>query len=281
MDILNKKWMPKVILALILGIGLLIFLFPLFWLLSTSFKIQNNMILIPPQWFPWPITLEHYANAIYKEMPFINLLKNSVIVAGGTGFVSITLGSLAAYGLTRYLRASSNNIIQLILAGQMFPGVMLVIPFYVFLRQIDQLDSYFGLILANTSLALPFTTYMMKGFFDSIPPDLEEAAQIDGCNRIQAFNKIIVPLAIPGVVSTFFMAIVIAWDEYIFALTLITSNSMRTLPIGIVGSFVGEFSVKWGEMMAAAVMMSIPLVVIFLFLQRYLVQGLTAGAVKG
>ena len=268
------KWLLVIVIFCVI-------MFPMAWLLSTSLKDQRFMIEIPPQWIPNPITFEHYVAAIFHEMPFFVLLKNSLIIAIGVSLVSTVLGSLSAYGFSRYPFVRSEILLVFLLAGQMFPGVILVIPFYVLLRNLNLLDTYYSLILANTSLALPFTIYMLKGYFDSLPTELEDAALIDGCNRFQTFYKIVLPLTMPGLIATAFMAFVVAWDDYIFALTLITSDERRTLPVAMVGSFVGEFAVKWGEMMAVSVLMSLPVLFLFFFLQKYLVQGLTAGAVKG
>ena len=273
---LNSIMLTVLIVALLLFI-----LFPLFWMVSTSFKEQQFLSDLPPQWIPNPVTLEHYDNAIYYEMDFFVLLKNSFIVAVGTSLLAITCGSLAAYSFSRYLIVGSEYLLVFMLAGQMFPAVMMVVPFFVILRDFHLLDTYLGLIIATTSQALPFATYLLKGFFDSLPTDLEEAAMIDGCNRLQAFYKIALPLALPGLISTALMSFIVAWDDYVLALTLITSDARRTLPVAMVGSFVGEFAVKWGEMMAVSLLMSLPVVVLFVFLQRYLVQGITAGAVKG
>ena len=256
--------------------------FPLLWMLSTSLKTQGNLSRLPPQWIPNPVTLEHYDSVLTEEMPFFTLLWNSTVVAVGVSLLATILGSLAAYGFSRYLTAGGNQaLLVLLLAGQMFPGVMLAIPSFILLRDLGLLDTRLALILANTSLALPFTIYLLKGFFDTLPPNMEHAAMVDGCTRFQAFYKVAVPLTVPGIVATAFMAFVIAWDEYVLALTLITSAEKRTLPVGIVNAFVGELSVKWGDMMAASFLVSLPVVLVFLFVQRQLIEGLTAGAIKG
>lgn len=273
--------MNSLLLILLIAALLAFILFPLFWMISTSFKEQQFLSALPPQWIPDPITLKHYDNAIFYEMDFFVLLTNSFIVAVGTSLLAIVCGSLAAYSFSRYLILGSEYLLVFMLAGQMFPAVMMVVPFFVILRDFHLLDTYLGLIIATTSQALPFATYLLKGFFDSLPNDLEEAAMIDGCNRLQAFYKIALPLALPGLISTALMSFIVAWDDYVLALTLITSDARRTLPVAMVGSFVGEFAVKWGEMMAVSMLMSLPVVVLFVFLQKYLIQGITAGAIKG
>lgn len=276
-----RRRLDTTLLVLFVVALFVLIMFPLMWLVSTSFKEQRFLIDLPPQWIPNPITLEHYANVLFHEMNFFALLKNSLIVALGTSLLATVAGSFAAYSFSRYHIVGNEFLLIFLLAGQMFPSVMMVIPFYIILGEFKLLDSYLGLIIANTSLALPFATFLLKGFFDSLPIDLEEAAMIDGCNRLQAFYKIALPLTLPGLISTTLMSFIVAWDDYVFALTLITSEARRTLPVAIVGSFVGEFAVKWGEMMAASALMSLPIIFIFLFLQKYLIQGITAGAVKG
>jgi multiple sugar transport system permease protein len=266
----------------LISILLLVTLFPIFWMLATSLKPDGEMTNIPPQWIPAPITSQHYVNVVARQIPFFRYLLNSVIVASGVTILATFTGTLAAYGFSRYPIFRSNSLLLVFfLAGQMFPGVMLVIPSFVLLKNLHLLDSRFGLILANTSLVLPFTIYMLNGFFDTLPRELEEAARIDGCSRIQAFLHVAVPLTMPGIVATAFMAFVIAWDDYVLALQLIISDDKKTLPVGIVSSLVGQLGVKWGDMMAASVLMSLPVVIFFVFVQRRLIEGLTAGAIKG
>jgi multiple sugar transport system permease protein len=257
-------------------------LFPLLWMVSTSLKSDGEMTNIPPHWIPSSITGEHYVNVVARHIPFIRYFVNSLIVALGVTFLSIFVGTLAAYGFSRYPVFKSNSLLLIFfLAGQMFPAVMLVIPSFVLLRSLHLLNSYLGLILANTSTVLPFAIYMLNGFFDTLPRELEEAARIDGCSRLGALWHIAIPLTMPGIVATAFMAFVIAWDDYVLALQLITGDDKKTLPVGIVSSLVGQMGVKWGDMMAASVLMSLPVIVAFVFVQRRLLEGLTAGAIKG
>jgi len=167
-----------------------------------------------------------------------------------------------------------------VLATQMFPGVVLLIAFYLFMTRLGLLNTYYALILAFSSFGLPFSIWMMKGFFDTLPKELEDAFQIDGGSRLAFVWRIGVPLVLPGVMATFVYTWLISWDEFLFSLTLTNSQEMRTMPTALIMSFVGEFSYKWGEMMAAAVVVSIPVFLMFVFLQRYVVQGLTHGSVK-
>lgn len=277
---MTRSRISSVVLAILLALSLTVFMFPLGWLLSTSLKAKQFTISIPPQWIPNPVSIQSYLN-VFSQMPFATYLANSLIVGLGTTLLSVVVGSLAAYGFSRYPFASSRVLLLGLLAGQMFPGVMLVIPFYILLRRVGLLDTRLSLVIANTSLALPFAVYMLKGFFDEVPRELEEAAFLDGCGRLQAFAIIALPLISPGLAASALMALAVAWDDYVFALTFISTDSKRTLAVGVVESFVGQFTVKWGELMAASILMALPVILAFVFLQRYLVQGLTAGAVKG
>ncbi|MGE3799079.1 MAG: carbohydrate ABC transporter permease, partial [Thermomicrobiales bacterium] len=186
-----------------------------------------------------------------------------------------------AYALSRYPFRGSSKLMLSILSLQMFPQAMLLISFYVIFLQLRLLNTYQGLILANATFAVPFSIWMLKGFFDTVPREIEEAAMIDGCTRFSVLPRIVLPMVTPGLVAAGVYTFLIAWDEYLFASTLMINPEMRTLPPGIIQSFVGQFYLNWPNVMAASVLITIPVTVLFIFFQKYLVQGLTAGAVKG
>ncbi len=254
-------------------------LFPLLWMVSTSLKPNDIIINLPPEWVPSKVTASHYTGLVEKPLLWTGI-RNGFIVSTSTALVCVILGSLAGYGVSRYPFRYSGLALVGVLATQMFPGVVLLISFYLFMTQLGLLNSYYALILAFSSFGLPFSIWMMKGFFDTLPKELEDAFQVDGGSRLSFIWRIGIPLVLPGVMATFVYTWLISWDEFLFSLTLTNSQEMRTMPTALIMSFVGEFSYKWGEMMAAAVVVSLPVFLMFVFLQRYVVQGLTHGAVK-
>ncbi|KQQ55049.1 MULTISPECIES: carbohydrate ABC transporter permease [Rhizobium/Agrobacterium group] len=254
-------------------------LFPLFWLLKVS--VTPNDLLYSEGVRMWPshATLDHYRYVI-ENSAFPTFFKNSVIVAGSTAFAVTILSSLAGYALSRFRFRGKYWVIGLMLVTQMFPLVMLVAPIFKMLSPLGLTNSLTGLVIVYTAFNVPFATFLMQSFFDGIPKDLEEAAMIDGASRFKAFRQIILPLTLPGIAATLGFVFTAAWSELLFALMLISGNESATFPVGLL-TFVSKFSVDFGQMMAAGVLALIPACLFFLLIQRYLVQGLTAGAVKG
>ncbi|MES5099074.1 carbohydrate ABC transporter permease [Agrobacterium sp. BA1120] len=254
-------------------------LFPLFWLLKVS--VTPNDLLYSEGVRIWPsrATFDHYRFVI-ENSAFPTFFKNSVIVAGSTAFAVTILSSLSGYALSRFRFRGKYWIIALMLITQMFPLVMLVAPIFKMLSPLGLTNSLTGLVIVYTAFNVPFATFLMQSFFDGIPKDLEEAAMIDGASRFTAFRQIILPLTLPGIAATLGFVFTAAWSELLFALMLISGNESATFPVGLL-TFVSKFSVDFGQMMAAGVLALIPACLFFLLIQRYLVQGLTAGAVKG
>jgi multiple sugar transport system permease protein len=254
-------------------------LFPLFWLLKVS--VTPNDLLYSEGVRMWPsrATLEHYAFVI-AHSAFPTFFRNSLIVAGSTAVAVTILASLAGYALSRFRFRAKYWIVTLMLITQMFPLVMLVAPIFKMLSPLGLTNSLTGLIIVYTAFNVPFATFLMQSFFDGIPKDLEEAAMIDGATQFIAFRQIILPLTLPGIAATLGFVFTAAWSELLFALMLISGNDAATFPVGLL-TFVSKFSVDFGQMMAAGILALIPACLFFLLIQRYLVQGLTAGAVKG
>jgi multiple sugar transport system permease protein len=254
-------------------------LFPLYWLLKVS--VTPNDLLYSEGVRLWPsrASLEHYA-FVLEHSDFPRFFRNSVIVSGSTAFIVTILASCAGYALSRFIFRGKYWIIALMLLTQMFPLVMLVAPIFKMLSPLGLTNSLTGLVIVYVAFNVPFATFLMQSFFDGIPKDLEEAAMIDGATRFRAFSQIILPLTLPGIAATLGFVFTAAWSELLFALMLISSAGVSTFPVGLL-SFVSKFSVDFGQMMAAGVLALIPACLFFLFIQRYLVQGLTAGAVKG
>jgi len=254
-------------------------LFPLFWLVKVS--VTPNDLLYSEGIRLWPsrMTFEHFAFVLaHSDFPLF--FRNSLIVSSLTAVISTVLAALAGYALSRFAFRGKLTIAGLLLVTQMFPLVMLVAPIFKLLTPLGLTNSLTGLVIVYVAFNVPFACFLMQSFFDGIPRDLEEAAMIDGASRFTAFRQIILPLTLPGVAATVGFVFTAAWSEMIFALMLISSNDKATFPVGLL-SFVSKFSVDFGQMMAAGVLALIPACLFFLLIQRYLVQGLTAGAVKG
>jgi multiple sugar transport system permease protein/raffinose/stachyose/melibiose transport system permease protein len=257
---------------------LLIVLVPFFWMFSVSLKPAEEPFAIPARLLPENPTFENYRSAFYPE--FRRYFLNSTIVSLSTVLVSISVGLLAAYSFSRFtLRVLTLFLVGIILA-QMFPVGAMIIPIYKVMRDLNLLNTYASLIIAYITITLPVAIWMLRGFVRSIPQDLEEAAMVDGATRLQAFWHVIVPLARPGIVATAVWIIVVTWQEFLFALAFTSTREMRTLPVGM-NDFIGQYGIRYGELMASSVMVSVPIIVLFFFLQRYFVAGLTAGATKG
>jgi multiple sugar transport system permease protein len=254
-------------------------LFPLGWILSTSLKTLPETFLTPPTWLPSHFEFQNYVK-IWTMQSFGRYFLNSLIVSAWATAGSIVLASLAGYGFSRFRFRFSRSLMVLVLLAQMFPGLILLIPYYTLASQAKLLNTYSVLIIVYTSFALPFCIWLMKGFFDSIPSELDQAALVDGCTRMGAFVRVILPLALPGVVATAIFSFLLAWNEYLFAVVLTSKERMYLVTVGI-ASNVGQFRIMWNELMAGAVLATIPTIILYSLLERHLVRGLSAGAVKG
>jgi len=282
----NIRILSSTIQYLVIIILLMVVMFPIVWMVSTSLKEHYDLFETPPRWIPRNSTTAAYQRIFISRagaggVNFLTYFKNSLIVCSITVLFCILLAIFSGYALSRFHRRGEKSIFTSILITQMFPLPMFLISFYIMFMRLKLLNTYTGLIMAYTSFSLPFCIWMIKGFFDKIPLELEEAALIDGCSRMSALWRVVIPLVSPGIVAIGIFAFLSAWDEFMFALTLMSQDAMRTLPPGIVLSFVGEFDVRWEDMMAASVVATLPVLIVFLILQKYLVEGLTAGAVKG
>lgn len=253
---------------------------PFLWMFLGSFKSTSELMSNQGQtlWIKRP-TLENYIN-LFREYPFARFFLNSTIVSTFTTQIAVSFAAFAGYSLSRFRFPGRMLVGVMILATQMIPGIAILIPLYVLFSKLHLLDSYLGLVISYNAFAIPFCTWMLKGFFDSIPGELEDAALIDGCNRWGAFWRIALPLSLPGLMATSIFAFILGWHEFIFAATFINSTELKTLTVGI-ASMKSINVIDWGLLNAGAVVVSLPLAILFAFVQRYLVQGLTAGAVKG
>ncbi|WP_205410323.1 MULTISPECIES: carbohydrate ABC transporter permease [Gracilibacillus] len=278
MTINRKKTLFNSCMYLLLILASLTVLIPTLWMLSTALKPEGEVMVSPPQWIPDNITISAFIN-VWKNYPFAQYFYNSIIIVGVSTFVSLLFSSLAGYGASRFRFRGRGSFLTFLLITQMFPSIMLLIPFYQVLNSLNLIDTHMGLILVYVSFSIPFCTWMMVGFFQSIPKELDEAARIDGCGRIRTFVQIILPLSLPGLASTAIYSFLLGWNEYMFALILTNSDAMRTLPVGI-AELNGFYKIMWNELMAASFLSSIPLLILFIFMQKYFISSLTAGSVK-
>jgi multiple sugar transport system permease protein len=262
-----------------LTLYLLFALFPLYWLLRVS--VSPNKLLYTEGTRLWPsrITWDNYA-FVLTQSDFPGFFLNSVSVALTTGILVTLLASAAGYAFSRFRFRGRVLLMFVLLLTQMFPLVMIVAPIYRIMAPLGLVDNLWGLIIVYTAFNTPFATFLMQSFFDGIPRDLEEAAMIDGCTRFGALRRVVFPLTLPGMAATLGFVFTAAWSELLLALMLINSDDSSTFPVGLL-NFISKFSVAWGHMMAAGVLALIPACVFFVMIQRFLVQGLTAGAVKG
>lgn len=253
-------------------------LLPFFWMLSVSLKPATEPFAIPARLWPEAPTLDNYVTAFRPE--FRTYFVNSIIVSGASVVITVSLALLAAYTFSRAQLVLITALMSLVVLAQMFPHAAIIIPIYKMMRAADLLNTYWSLIIAYVSVTLPVAIWMLRGFLLKLPVSLEEAAAIDGATPFRIFREIVVPLARPGVIATAVYVLIVTWQEFLFALSFTSTKEMRTLPVGL-NDFIGQYGIRYGELMASSVMVSVPVIAVFFFLQRYFVAGLTAGAVKG
>jgi multiple sugar transport system permease protein len=259
-------------------IGLFAFL-PLYWLAITSITPDDQVFSYPPKLFPTQITFDHYAK-IFQTPAIFEYLRNSVIVSVITALLSVAVSMYMGYAFSKFRFRGRKSLMYFVLSSQMFPQALLLVTLYVVFAQFNLLNTYQALIISFTTFTLPLCVWMLKGFFDTLPDDLIEAAKIDGAGHWRTFHSVILPLAAPGLVAAGLFAFVRGWTDFMFALTL-AGPEKQTLPPGLVNMFISEASTSWPALMAASLLVSVPVSAAFIALQRYLVGGVTAGAVKG
>ena len=264
-----------------IAVALIVTLFPVYWIASNSFKFDIDIFSVPPLWFPTNPTLKHY-HAAFVERPFLQYGLNSLIVAVATTCVSVVLGTMAGYALARfrYPGGSRYQISFWILSTRMMPPIVSIIPLYLFFNYFSMLNTKTALVIAYTAFNLPFATWMMMGYYRSIPEEIEDAAMIDGCNRLQAFFLVVLPLVRPALLAVALLAFTASWNEFLYAFTFLRSRELYTLPVGLSQLIVGDIQ-PWGLLMAASLLTAVPVATVYIVAQRLMVSGLTAGSLKG
>jgi multiple sugar transport system permease protein len=258
---------------------LLIVVFPFFWMTITSFKNEDQMRSLVSMFWPAPFVGDNYRQLLGKT-DFIAWYRNSIVVAVSSTFVATAIGTIGAYALARLRFLGRAFMASAVLITYLVPPSILFIPLYAQIRNFGLADSLTGLIAAYPSFTVPFVTWLLMGYFESIPEELEESAMIDGATRFGAFYRVVLPLAAPGLLAAALYAFTQAWNEFLYALVFITDVKLRTLPVGL-STFITGDVYGWGYLMAGAVLTTVPVIVAYIYLQRYMVEGLTAGGVKG
>lgn len=264
-----------------LGVLILaVYLFPVYWMLATSLKSFKAIFAVPPQLVPLPPQITPYIEAVITNQFMLRAILNSTIISVSTLVLTLLLAAPAAYALARRRLRFTVVVVFILLLSQMVPTILLAGPLFVIFSQIGLVDSYASLILADTTtVALPFAIIILRPFFLSIPEDLEDAAMVDGCTRLGAFWRIVLPLVRPGLITVGTFAFLLTWGEFVYGLTLTTSEQLQPVTVAL-NELQGQYSTRWNNLMAASTAVSLPIIVIFVSLQRFIVGGLTAGATK-
>lgn len=277
---MTNRTRPALLASLITWPLVLVIAFPLLWMLLTSIKPQVELFTTSPKFLPQAITFEHYTRVL-TETPFLQYFRNSMILAISTTVLVVAVSVLGAYSLVRFKYRGRETLATLVLFTYLLPSVVLISPLYLMLVNLGLANTLASLVAAYMTFALPYALWLLRSFMAGIPEDLESAAMVDGASRMGAFVDVVLPQALPGIISTALFTFILAWNEYLFALVLVNSDDARPLTTGVMNMLISAFNIEWSLLMAASVMMSIPLVILFGFFQRYLTSGFGAGGVKG
>lgn len=253
--------------------------FPFAWMVLTAFKRPYEIFTTPPTFFPATFTPENVTR-LFEQTRFGTYLANSVLVASATVLLTLLVATPAAYALTRFRWRGRETVAATVLFAYMFAPIMVIIPFYVLMRTLELTNTHLGLALAYSAFCLPFALWLLRSFFQAIPLELEEAALTDGASRTRAVLHVVLPLATPGVIATGTFTFILAWNDYIFARVLLSADELKTLPVGIADLYNASV-VDWGMIMSAGLLVLLPVLVVFVFIQRYLVAGWGSGGIKG
>jgi arabinogalactan oligomer / maltooligosaccharide transport system permease protein len=275
----KSRFLQHAVSHLILAVFALIAVFPIWQVLNISFRPGNQLLSTSLELFPVNATFQNYVK-LFAERDFLVWLGNSALVSFTVTITGVVFASMAGYGFSRFRFMGKKAGLLSLLTTQMFPGTMLLLPMYIMLINLGLINSYLGIVIVYSATALPFCIWTMKGYYDTIPASLEEAARIDGCTHFSSFYRVILPLAAPALVITALFSFMSAWSEYIVAAQILQDTDLWTLPIGL-KSFEASMSTEWGLYGAASIIVMIPVVALFLALSRWLVSGLTLGSVKG
>lgn len=271
--------MSRVMVYALLVCVATIALLPILWGLSTALKTKGDVVTYPPQWVPRPATLRNFA-AVLRETSMPRYFANSLLIGLCTVVVTLLVAAHAGFALARFTFPGKQVLAFGILATAMIPGISILVPLYALASKVKLYDSYTILVVVCTSWQVPTTMWLLKGFFEAVPRELDESALIDGCTRWSAFYRVILPLARPGLAAAALLTFIFVWNDFLIAFTLTVSNSRRVIAVGLY-QYISQYGIEWGELMAAVVLALLPVLALFLALQRHFISGLTAGAMKG
>jgi ABC-type glycerol-3-phosphate transport system permease component len=276
---MSLSWTARITILLAAIVLVFVCLFPFLWMALSSIKTLRELYTVPPIWFPEVPTFANYMKVLFaSNIPRYFL--NSTVISLGSTAIALVLAIFASYGFARFRFRGKAGLQAFVLVGQLLPTAAIIVPLFITLRFLGLVNTYLGLILIYTIITLPLSVWMLTSYFRAIPVELEEAAVIDGASRLGILFRITLPLSLPGLVAIIVYAFVTTWNEFIFALVFAQDYRVKTLPIGL-AEFSTEFNTDWGAVMAASVIMTLPVAILFLAMQRLFVGGLTAGAVKG
>lgn len=268
------RWVLLVSLVLVL----LVSLFPFLYMASTALRPRAEIFRFPAAWLPETWAWRNFVD-VWKAVPLARYLLNSILIAGGAMLVNMVCAIPAAYTLARMQFPGRNLVRHLLLVTQMFSPIVLIIGLFKLMVAFGLLNTYFSLILTYAALSVAFSVWFLSGYFESIPEEIEQAAQVDGCSRLGALTRVVLPMSAPAIIAALIFAFIWAWNDFMIALTFVSTPDMRPLPLGIY-AFLGQYLIEWHYLMAAALITVVPVVLLFFSIERYLVKGLTAGAVK-
>lgn len=275
----QKKKYIRIGLTMLVFVLTMMLILPFLWMISTSFKEVDEIFKEVPKWLPRRFSFDNYSE-IWNRGYFKTYFVNSLFVSFATMGISLVVAMFAGYGISRFRFHGRTLFSVVLIVVQMFPSMLLLIPMYIIMSRLGLLNTHLSMIIAYTTFAMPFCAWMIKGYFDTIPVSLEDAARIDGCGRLRILFEIIMPLAAPGIVTVAMFAFILSWQEYMYALTFARTEEMRTITVGIALMQGQHGSVNWGQIMAGSVLACIPGLLLFTYLEKYLVQGFTMGAIK-
>lgn len=270
----GRRWLATAGVVVTAG-----YLVPVYWMLVTSLRTSDAVFRVPPDLVPLPPTIEPYAHAVLGDADIARGLANSAVIAVGTTVLTLVLALPAAYGLARFRLRGLGAVLMLMLVVQMIPSVNLALPLFVLFSSMGLVDSYAGLIIANCALAVPLAVTILRPYFLTVPGEVIEAAKMDGCGELTSFVRIALPISAPGIVTVAVISFLGAWGEFVLALSLATSERIQPITI-VLAEFTNQVGIRWNELMAVSAVVALPVVVAFVFLQRYIVAGLTEGATK-
>ncbi len=274
----NRLWRAGYHKTLIALVVVAIYLFPVYWMVSTSLKSRADIFAVPPKLFPIPPDLTSYEVEVLHNPELVEVLFNSVVISMGTMVLTLLLAAPGAYALARLKLKGARMILLVMLIGQLLPSIVIAGPLFVSFSRVGLLNSHIGLILANTTFTLPFSVIMLRPFFLGVPSDLEAAAKVDGCSQLDVLWWVVLPFVRPGLITVAAFSFLIAWGEFVFALSL---NTRANQPVTVaLNKFIGQYGTQWNDLMAVSTVTSLPIIAVFAFLQRFIIGGLTSGAVK-